>query len=232
MTELKNPMKEAVIILSGGMDSVTLLYDLLDRGYLVHALTFNYRQRHRRELLAAKATVELLQGKDKALVHKVLPLTALNQVGISALTENNIEVPEGHYAEESMKATVVPNRNMIFLSLAMSYALSRKIPEIYIGAHAGDHAIYPDCRPEFIDAMNKVAEVADYNTVKIVAPYLHMSKGDIVKTGLVLGVDYSKTWTCYKGGLKACGKCGSCTERREAFEENDQKDPIVYEVEQ
>jgi len=129
-----------------------------------------------------------------------------------------------------MQSTVVPNRNMVLISLAASYAISQCIPKIFYGAHAGDHAIYPDCRPEFVSKMQDVLKCCDYIPVKLEAPYLNLTKGDILNIGLKLGVNYSHTWTCYNGKNKACGKCGSCVERLEAFDLNNAKDPINYEA--
>ncbi len=204
---------KVVLIFSGGMDSTTLLYDLIRRDKEIYALSINYNQRHKKELEYAKKTTKKLN-----INHKIIDLSVLSDIlQGSALTTPNISVPEGHYEDENMKMTVVPNRNMIFLSLAIGYAISIKAKKIYYGAHKGDHAIYPDCRPEFIEAIKKVAQLVDYEPIEIYAPYLYIDKGDIAKIGKKLNVDYSLTWTCYKGKDKACGVCGSCTERLEAF---------------
>ncbi|HEX7762239.1 MAG TPA: 7-cyano-7-deazaguanine synthase, partial [Cellvibrio sp.] len=138
-------------------------------------------------------------------------------------------VPEGHYAADNMKSTVVPNRNMILLSLAVGYAVSLNAQQVYYGAHSGDHFIYPDCRPEFVQKMHDVCQIANYEPVDIVSPYLQQNKIDILRDGLSMGLDYSKTWTCYNGREKACGKCGSCQERLEAFSLNNATDPLPYE---
>lgn len=218
-------MTKAVVVLSGGMDSATLLALALAEGFEVHALSFNYGQRHSKELESAKA-----QAEAAGIVHHVVDLPITDLLGGSALTDD-IDVPEGHYADENMKLTVVPNRNAIMLSIAMGYAVSIKAPLIFFGAHAGDHAIYPDCRPEFVGAMNMVGKLANYEIVTVRAPFIDMDKGQIAALGLKLGVDYAKTWTCYKGGEVACGKCGSCTERLEAFEFAGIEDPIEYQKE-
>lgn len=202
----------AVVILSGGMDSTTLLYDVIRKHSSIYAISFNYDQKHKKELSMAKATCEVL-----GVPHKICNLQVLNEVAPSALTRDDWEVPEGHYAEESMKQTVVPNRNMVMLSIAISYAISLNAPTVYYGAHSGDHDIYPDCRPEFVEAMSKAALLADWFQVSLQAPYLNMTKGDIAALGKELVVDYSLTWTCYKGQATPCGKCGACVERREAF---------------
>jgi 7-cyano-7-deazaguanine synthase len=216
--------QKVVLILSGGMDSTTLLYDLLAENKEVYTLSFDYGQKHMKELEYASKTCEKLNVN-----HKILQLDVLNEVAPSALTRDQWEVPEGHYTEESMKQTVVPNRNMVMLSLATAYAISNGATKVYYGAHAGDHAIYPDCRKEFVEAMQKVILLCDWTKVELIAPYLDLDKGDIAIKGMELGVDYSLTWSCYKGNAKACGKCGSCTERLEAFKKAGMKDPIEYE---
>ena len=161
--------------------------------------------------------------------HKIVDISAINQlIGGSSLTDD-IDVPEGHYEEESMKSTVVPNRNMILLSMAVGYAVSISANKVYYGAHSGDHAIYPDCRPEFVHRMNDVCAIANYEVVEIVTPYLDVSKTAILTAGLEMGLDYNQTWTCYNGREKACGKCGACQERLEAFTENGLSDPLDYE---
>jgi 7-cyano-7-deazaguanine synthase len=218
-------MNKCVIILSGGIDSTTLLYQLVSKKKNVYALTFNYGQKHSKEIECAKKTCRVLN-----VPHKILNLQSLSSSGLfgeSSLT-SSVPIPEGHYADESMKSTVVPNRNMIMLSMAIAYAISLNAKSVYYGAHAGDHAIYPDCRPIFVDNMKKVAEVCHYYPVSIETPFVNIDKGQIVEIGNKLKVDYSKTWTCYKGEEKACGKCGSCVERLEAFKMNGLKDPIQY----
>lgn len=215
-----------VLITSGGMDSTTLLYRLINEKKDVFTLSFDYGQKHKKELDCAKMNSERF-----GLIHKIIDLSMLSNQGIfadSSLT-TDINVPEGHYAAENMKNTVVHNRNMIMLSIAIAYALSIKASAVYYGAHSGDHAIYPDCRPIFVERMKAIAEVCDYNPIKIETPYLNYTKGDIVKEGIKLKVDYKNTWTCYNGREKACGKCGSCTERLEAFAENNIEDPLEYE---
>ncbi len=217
-------MKKAVVVLSGGLDSTTLLYDIKSQGYEVSAISFDYGQKHRRELEGAIKTCQTL-----GIQHKIADLSVLNDLAPSALTRDDIDVPEGHYADDNMKATVVPNRNMVLLSLATSYAISVGAEKLCYGAHAGDHDIYPDCRKEFIDSMTKSIGLCDWANVKLEAPYWDIDKGDIAIKGKELNVDYSLTWTCYKGLEKACGKCGACVERLEAFEKAEMKDPIEYE---
>jgi 7-cyano-7-deazaguanine synthase len=215
---------KVVVIYSGGMDSYTVLNKAIQQGYDVHAVSFNYGQRHSKELLFAKRVCE-----QHNIEHKVVDISSINQlIGGSALTDD-IDVPEGHYQEESMKTTVVPNRNMIMLSMAVGYAVSIEAKAVYFGAHSGDHAIYPDCRTEFVDAMNDVCKIANYQAVEVRAPYLAASKTDILREGLAMNLDYNDTWTCYNGQEKACGRCGACQERLEAFSENNTIDPIDYQ---
>jgi len=221
-----NKMSEekAVVIISGGMDSTTLLYDIVKQGYEVYALSFNYNQKHKRELMMAKRTCFKL-GID----HRIVDLNVLNQLAPSALTRKYWKIPEGHYEGENMKQTVVPNRNMVMLSLATAYAIGLGAEKVFYGAHAGDHEIYPDCRKEFVDIMKKAIKICDWKVVDLEAPYLTIDKGDIVIKGTKLEVDYKNTLTCYKGKTKACGRCGSCTERILAFNKAKRIDPIEYD---
>ncbi len=227
--------KKTVLIYSGGMDSTTLLYKLLQDKYNVYLLTFDYNQKHKKEIQAAKETIKFLKTSNLAqniIEHNVIDISSINAlVNASSLTSNNFEVPEGHYADENMKLTVVPNRNMIFLSIAIGYAVNVQAGSVCYAAHSGDHAIYPDCRPDFVEKMKNVAKIANYQSIDILTPFISLTKGEILEIGLSLKlpVDYSKTWTCYKGKEKACGKCGACVERLEAFEFAKRKDPILYE---
>lgn len=201
------------------MDSTVLLHHLhaiAERegcGQL-RAICVNYGQRHRRELVWAQHQCDVLgvplQMVDLSVLREVLPG--------SSQTDDSVPVPEGHYAEESMKATVVPNRNMILLSIAVGHAIAHKLDAVAYGAHAGDHAIYPDCRPEFASAMQDAVALCDWRPVSLLRPFINMTKADIAKLGAELGVDFRFTWSCYKGGDVHCGKCGTCVERREAFE--------------
>jgi len=224
MNLIDTTITKAVIIFSGGIDSTTLLYHIRAQGYDVTALTFDYGQRHRKEIdCAAKIAARI------GVEHKVLDLTILNKVAASTITRQELEIPEGRYNEDIMKLTVVPYRNLIMLSIAAAFAASQWIPELFYGAHSGDHPIYPDCRPEFIEALNRTLAVGEWNPVRLRAPFSHMSKGEIIKLGLKIEVPYELTWTCYKGKEKPCGKCGSCIERLEAFEYANAKDPLDYE---
>lgn len=217
-------MAKVVVIYSGGMDSFTVLNHAIHAGHDVYALSFNYGQRHVRELDAAAKICDSLK-----LSHKIVDITAMNSLMAGSSLTSDIDIPEGHYQAESMQSTVVPNRNMILLSLAIGYAVSIDAEAVYYGAHSGDHAIYPDCRPEFVEKMNAVSLIANYQPVRIEVPFLHNNKAEILAAGLAMGLDYSQTWTCYNGRDKACGKCGACIERLEAFAANQQTDPLPYE---
>lgn len=219
-----------VVVVSGGMDSVTLLHSAVAHTgpKRVKAISFNYKQRHAVELHMAQK-----QCKKLGVSHEVFDLSTLSLLAPnSALTNHAGDVPVGHYAADNMKQTVVPNRNMVMISLALSYAMSHKYDELWYGAHSGDHTIYPDCRPEFVAAMQAAAQLADWHPVRLEAPYLHTDKFGILTEGFALGVDYAETWTCYRGDEErgACGLCGSCQERLEAFKLHGVKDPARYEM--
>lgn len=217
---------KVVVVYSGGMDSYTVLHKAMATGAQVHAISFNYGQKHSKELEVA--TKECLKYK---IPHKIIDISVINELMAgSSLISGGTDIPEGHYESESMKSTVVPNRNMILISMAIAYAVSLEASQVFYGAHAGDHHIYPDCRPEFVQAMNEVSLIANYQAVEIVAPFLNSSKGDILAAGLAMGLDYKNTWTCYNGREKSCGKCGACDERLAAFAENKTSDPLAYEV--
>lgn len=215
---------KVVVIYSGGMDSFTVLHKAVQAGHDVYALSFNYGQRHVKELQCAAQVCQELGIK-----HKIVDISAINQLLAGSSLTDDIEIPEGHYAADNMKSTVVPNRNMILLSLAVGYAVSLGASQVYYGAHSGDHFIYPDCRPEFVQKMHDVCQIANYEPVDIISPYLQQTKIEILADGLAMGLDYAKTWTCYNGREKACGKCGSCQERLEAFNLNNATDPLPYE---
>ena len=216
--------EKAVVVYSGGMDSFTLLNRVIKQGDKPFTISFNYGQRHVKEIDVASHVCKQLR-----IQHKAVDISAINTlIGGSSLTDD-IEVPEGHYEEESMKSTVVPNRNMILLSLAVGYAVSLESSKVFYGAHAGDHAIYPDCQPEFVERMNDVCKIANYDEVEIATPYLNKSKIEILADGLSMELDYRNTWTCYNGRELSCGKCGACQERLEAFDRNGAADPLEYE---
>lgn len=220
-------MNKAVAIVSGGMDSVTLLYHLLNRDYQVQMVSFNYGQRHKRELEAAAYF-----AREFNLQHTILDISAIGaHLKGSALTDS-VDVPHGYYAEENMRQTVVPNRNMIMLSVAGGVAVAEGAELLATGVHAGDHFIYPDCRPEFIAALNAALIVGNTGhanpAFRLYAPYQYVTKVEIAQEGARLGVPYERTWTCYEGGDVHCGVCGSCQERRAGFREAGVPDPTVY----
>lgn len=217
-------MKKSLIILSGGMDSVTLLYDRKDE--IAVAVTFDYGSNHnKREEEFAKYHCEKL-----GIEHIIIPLAFIHDYFKSSLLEGASAIPDGHYEDETMKSTVVPFRNGIMLSVACGIAESRELEKVLIANHFGDHAIYPDCRKGFIDAMSEAMRNGTYKGITIDAPYTNITKTDIAKIGKSLGIDYSKTYSCYKGGEKHCGKCGTCVERKEALRDAGIEDPTEYEV--
>lgn len=224
MQEKTPSKKKAVVIYSGGMDSFTVLHRALADGFEVYPLSFHYGQRHSKELDCAAAVCEQL-----GLAHKLVDIRSINTLLAGSALTDNIEVPAADYAEGNMKATVVPNRNMILLSLAIGYAVSIDADEVYYGAHSGDHDIYPDCRPEFVEAMNQVSQLANYKAIPVRSPYLYNSKAEILADGLSMGLDYSQTWTCYNGREFACGNCSACRERLGAFAAHQLTDPLRYE---
>lgn len=212
---------KSVVLLSGGMDSTTLLHKVLAEGDEVKALSIHYGQRHKKELQVAKRMCA-----DLGLDHKVIDLGAINELlQGSSLTSSGIAVPYGHYAEDTMKATVVPNRNMILLATAIGYAVSLNYDRVAYAAHAGDHAIYPDCRPEFVDAMRTPARIANFKGIELYTPFINRTKASIAQEGLVLHVPYENTWTCYEGKDDPCMQCGTCVERIEAFDSIGAVDP-------
>lgn len=214
---------DIVCVYSGGMDSFTLVNETHQQGRLAACLSFDYGQRHRKELLYAERVCYNL-----GVPHHIIRLATLRPCLQGSALTDDIAVPVGHYADENMKQTVVPNRNMIMLSVAIAYAVSHELSIVRFGAHAGDHTIYPDCRPEFVAHMNAIAQLANWRPVEVQAPYIHLDKEGILRIGLALGLDYAQSWTCYAGGDIACGRCGSCTERLEAFARLGVRDPLAY----
>ena len=207
-------MKDSVLILSGGVDSVTLLYDEQER--IALAISFDYGSKHNaREIPFARLHCQRLGIK-----HITIPLDFMTTYFKSSL---------GHYADDNMKSTVVPFRNGIMLSIAVGIAESNGLKYVMMANHGGDHTIYPDCRPEFVDAFDKAAEAGTFVNVHLRSPYTNITKADIARRGKALGIDYSETWSCYKGGEHHCGKCGTCVERREAFAEAGIEDGTMYD---
>lgn len=216
-------MRDAVIIISGGMDSVTMLHEYKDT--IALAITFDYGStQNGRERLCA-----LEQCKALGIKHIVIRLDFMKQYFKSALLESADAIPEGNYDDENMKSTVVPFRNGIMLAIACGVAESNGLKRVMIANHSGDHAIYPDCRMPFINAMSVAMQTGTYDGIEVFAPYTTLCKADIARHGKALGVDYAMTYSCYKGGAKHCGKCGTCRERREALREAGIDDPTEYE---
>lgn len=216
-------MKEKLIIISGGMDSITLLNEYKDE--IAMAVTFDYGSNHaKKEIPMAKLHCERLGIK-----HIIIPLAFIHEYFKSSLLEGADAIPEGHYAAENMKSTVVPFRNGIMLAIACGIAESNGLKEVMIANHSGDHAIYPDCRTEFINAISEAMRLGTYEGISIVAPYSDITKTDIARHGKAIGLNYAETWSCYKGGEKHCGKCGTCVERKEALHDAGIDDPTEYE---
>ena len=216
-------MKDCVLILSGGMDSVTLLYDYKER--IALAVSFDYGSNHNaREIPFARLHCERL-----GIEHLVIPLEFMGHYFHSSLLEGDDVIPEGHYADENMRSTVVPFRNGIMLSVATGLAESRGLQYVMMANHGGDHTIYPDCRPEFVEAFDRTAQAGTYNGVRLLAPYTNQTKGQIAARGRELGINYAETWSCYRGGEKHCGRCSTCVERHEAMLEAGLVDPTEYE---
>ncbi|MFD9963973.1 7-cyano-7-deazaguanine synthase QueC [Amycolatopsis sp. NPDC058986] len=220
--------RHAVVIASGGLDSTVLAFWLAARGAELTLLSFDYGQRHRIELEYAADIAQLL-----VCTHETVDLAALGGLLTgSALTDIAVVVPDGIYTDESMRTTVVPNRNAIMLDVAVAVAIARKADAVAFGAHAGDRAIYPDCRPEFVERFTRSVCIANEGFLvdgfEILAPFLNQTKADIVRFGAALGVPFARTWSCYRGEAVHCGMCATCIERKEAFEQNDISDPTCY----
>ena len=214
--------KDSVIIYSGGLDSTTLLYD--EQARVALAVTFDYGSNHAaREIACARHHCALL-----GVEHLVIELAFMSRYFQSSLFSGGDAIPSGSYDDENMKSTVVPFRNGIMLSIACGLAESRGLKRVLIANHGGDHAIYPDCRPEFVRAMDGAMQAGTYDGVTLAAPYTNLTKADLVRRGAKLGIDYGHTYSCYRGGEQHCGSCGTCTERRMAFEEAGVPDPTAY----
>lgn len=218
---------KGIVLVSGGLDSVTLAYYLKDSGHELHLVSFVYGQRHFREVNYASDCAIDLKSK-----HSIIALPIGDMLKGSALTDD-IEVPEGHYTSPNMAITVVPNRNAIFLSIAYGIAVAEKCNFVAAAMHAGDHPIYPDCRPSFVKAFECMETLATEGYcepgLSLWTPFVNHSKAEIVKLGHLLGVPYQKTWSCYKGLEDHCGRCGTCVERIEAFQLAKVTDPTLYE---
>lgn len=216
----------ALAICSGGLDSVSLAHKVATEQKLIGLLSFDYGQRHKKELGFAAICAKRL-----GVPHQIVDIRDVGRnLSGSALTDN-VDVPDGHYAEDSMRITVVPNRNAIMLAIAFGVAAAQKAVAVATAVHGGDHFIYPDCRPAFIDAFQTMQNhaLAGYADIRLYAPYVNMSKADIVSEGAKYATPFEATWSCYKGGARHCGRCGTCVERREAFDLAGIADPTDYE---
>ncbi len=216
-------MRNSLIALSGGVDSTTLLYEY--REEIACAVGFDYGSKHNaRELAAAKAICRKLE-----IPYLIIPLAFIGEYFRSDLLLSGGEMQLGDYSEENMSSTVVPFRNGIMLSVLAGLAESRDLQQVLIANHFGDHAIYPDCRESFVKPMGEAITAGTSNGVKLMAPYTKLTKAEIVARGTRLGVPYGKTYSCYQGGERHCGRCGTCRERHEAFVANGLEDPTLYE---
>ncbi len=216
-------MKDSVIILSGGMDSTTMLHEYHD--HIALAVTFDYGSNH----AANEMAMARLNCRQLGIPQMEVSLKEVFRGMHSSLLEGAEAIPEGHYADENMRSTVVPFRNGIMLAVACAIAEDKGLRRVMMANHAGDHAIYPDCRQSFVDAMSRAMQTGTYGAIEVWAPYTAITKSDIARHGKDMGLDYRNTWSCYKGGAKHCGKCGTCVERKEALREAGIADPTEYE---
>lgn len=217
---------KVVVLCSGGMDSVAALYWARKHHVVSAVLSFDYGSKHNpRELPLAAEHARRLGAP-----HRVIRLDFIGQLFASDLLQGGGEIPEGHYADDNMRRTVVPFRNGIMLAAAAGFAESVGAEGLVIAAHTGDHTIYPDCREEFMRAMGEAMKTGTYAGIELLRPFIALTKGQIAAEGAKLGVDFGRTWSCYKGGAIHCGKCGTCVERREAFLQAGLPDPTEYEA--
>lgn len=214
--------KDSLIIFSGGMDSTTMLYEYKDR--IAIAITFDYGSTQN----AREHDYAILHCKRLGIKHLIIPLDFMHRYFKSSLLQSPDDIPEGNYDDENMRSTVVPFRNGVMLSIACGIAESNGLTKVLIANHAGDHTIYPDCRPEFVKAMSEAMTAGTYEHVQIFAPYTLLNKKDIALHGKQLGIEYSETYSCYKGGEHHCGKCGTCRERVEALRDAGIEDTTIY----
>ena len=219
-----NAGDSAVVLLSGGMDSVAALYETLQTTPVAAALSFHYGSKHNDKEIPFAA----FHARKLGVPHLVIPLGFIGEHFASDLLSSGGDIPKGHYEELSMKKTVVPFRNGIMLAVAAGFAESREARGLVIAAHAGDHAIYPDCREEFMSAMGAAIGLGTYANIELRRPFIHLTKAQIAARGAELGVDFARTWSCYEGGEIHCGECGTCVERREAFLLSGVPDSTVY----
>lgn len=216
---------KTIVVCSGGLDSVVLAHKTAAEEELLALLSFDYGQRHKKELQCAEECARRL-----GVPHLLLDISSLGRLLSGSALTDQVEVPEGHYAEENMKSTVVPNRNVVMLAMAFAVGAARGAEAIAAAVHGGDHFIYPDCRPEFVEAFQHMEDLALAGVAGLAlrTPFVHASKADIVTVGDRLGVPFERTWSCYRGGEVHCGRCGTCVERLEAFALAEVADPTLY----
>ncbi|MBT8156092.1 7-cyano-7-deazaguanine synthase QueC [Epibacterium ulvae] len=216
---------KTIVVCSGGMDSVALAHIVAQEHELTRLVSFDYGQRHRKELDFAAAAATRL-----GVPHDIIDMRGIGAALTGSALTDDIDVPDGHYAEDTMKVTVVPNRNAIMLTIAFGIAAANGDDAVATAVHGGDHFIYPDCRPAFTEAFNamQAAALDGYANVKLFTPFVHKSKADIATEGTAVGTPFADTWSCYKGGEIHCGRCGTCVERREAFDLAGIQDPTDY----
>ena len=217
---------KTIVICSGGLDSVSLAHMVAQDHELAGLISFDYGQRHRKELDYAALCAQRL-----GVPHDIIDLRPVGAVLTGSALTDDVDVPDGHYAEDSMKVTVVPNRNAIMLTVAFGAAAARGADAVATAVHGGDHFIYPDCRPAFTEAFEAMQKLAldGYADVSLFTPFVHRSKADIVTEGARVNTPFAQTWSCYKGGDHHCGRCGTCVERREAFHLAGVPDPTLYD---
>ncbi|MFV0411488.1 MAG: 7-cyano-7-deazaguanine synthase QueC [Paracoccus sp. (in: a-proteobacteria)] len=216
---------KTLVICSGGLDSVSLAHLIAAQGNLTRLVSFDYGQRHRKELAFAVAAARRL-----GVPHHLIDMRPVGEALSGSALTDDIAVPDGYYTEETMRITVVPNRNAIMMTIGFGIAAAKGDSAVALAVHGGDHFIYPDCRPDFTDAFAAMqrAALAGYAEVRLLTPFVHRSKTDIIREGARVGTPFARTWSCYKGGRTHCGRCGTCVERREAFALAGIADPTTY----
>lgn len=216
---------KTILIYSGGLDSTVLLYNLINLKHNIIAISFNYGQKHKKELLSAIYFCNKLNIR-----HEIIDLSSITNLISNSCLTSSTKVPEGYYTDESMKKTVVPNRNMIMLSIAAGFAINEGYNNVAFAVHNGDHTIYPDCRQEFVTSLDKSCKLGNWHQINILSPFVNINKQDIVLLGNSLNIELEKTWSCYNGLEYHCGKCGTCVERIESFKLSGITDNTIYKI--
>ncbi|MHA2502232.1 MAG: 7-cyano-7-deazaguanine synthase QueC [Candidatus Kariarchaeaceae archaeon] len=226
-------VENAVAIISGGLDSSTMLWDLHAKGIkITEALSFDYGQRHKKELDHVKKIVKRFSEQYYELGHRIVDVSSINELIAKGSLTGGEDVPKEMYDTKTQRVTIVPNRNMIFISIAAGRAVTVGASHVAYAAHASDHEVYPDCRPEFIEALDKALYQGNlWDPVYLYAPFQQMTKGDVVRRGIEIGVPFELSWSCYEGRERPCLECGTCLERTESFMQNDTRDPALTEDE-